>query len=103
MSEERDNADCIVARTPCCKRLIFATVNDGRKLDIKTKREIADMVIEGYTLEHMTAAEVRKSDWGCECKKPAFPKGTPVDISGLKVMGKLNVDNPTDPMNRSVI
>ncbi len=69
----KDNADCIVARAPCCKRLIFATVNEGRKIGLKEKREIADMVIEGYMIEHMTAAEVRKADWGCKCKKEVAP------------------------------
>jgi hypothetical protein len=64
-----DNADCIIARAPCCKRIVFATVNEGRTLGAKEKREIADMVIEGYLVEHMTVAAVRKAEWGCECKK----------------------------------
>jgi len=66
-----DNADCIIARAPCCKRLVYASVNEGRVLGIKEKREIVDMVIRGYTIEHMPAAEVRKADWGCKCKEDA--------------------------------
>jgi hypothetical protein len=49
--------------------MVYASVNNGRKMDLKEKRELADMVIEGYAIEHMTAADVRKADWGCECKK----------------------------------
>jgi hypothetical protein len=64
-----ETVDCIIARAPCCKRLVFASVNDGRKMELKTKREIAQMAIDGYSIEHMTVADVRKADWGCECKK----------------------------------
>ena len=69
MGYDKNNVDCIIARAPCCKRLVFATVNQGRKLGAKEKREIADMVIAGYTIEHMTVVDVRKALWGCQCKE----------------------------------
>ena len=61
--------DCIVVRTSCCKHIIFAGVNKPDVIDLKTKREIAEMVMEGCTVEHMKAAEVRAAEWGCECNK----------------------------------
>jgi len=38
-----------------------------------------------------------------ETVRREFPAGMPVDLSGLKVVGTLNVDDPADPINKSVI
>lgn len=61
--------DNIVARCPKCKRVVFAAANLPSVMDRKKKQQIAEMLMEGYTVEHMTSEQVRASEFGCDCKK----------------------------------
>jgi hypothetical protein len=67
--EDEDSADCIVVRTQCCKRIVFAGVNEPHVMDTENFREIGKMVAKGCTVEHLTAAEVRKAKFGCKCER----------------------------------
>ena len=64
-----DRDDCIVARKPCCGRIVYASVADPSFFDDAAKKELAEMVIAGYKIEHLTPEEVRAADWGCKCLK----------------------------------
>lgn len=64
---DRDNQDCIIARRPCCGRIVFAAANVKEVMDDEMRREIGVMVEEGYVIEHMSAKDVRAADWGCKC------------------------------------
>lgn len=66
-----DNPPCVVARAPCCGRVVFACVNRKPAMDRQAKREIADLAADGYTIETRTASEVRELPFGCHCKKAA--------------------------------
>ena len=58
---------CTVARTPYCKRLVFAVVM-GEHFGAEDRREIRKLAGRGFTIEHITVAEVRKAPFGCKCK-----------------------------------
>lgn len=80
MSESK--RDCIVVRTACCKRLIYAAVNEPRVMQEDRVREIGQMVIEGCAVEHMTAEDVRKADFGCKCNEPAVKSDFSISAEG---------------------
>ena len=54
---ERDN---IIARCPRCLGIVFVVVNHPMVVDRSVKREIGDMVSDGYLIEHMTREQFRK-------------------------------------------
>ncbi|GEM_PF-7033389 len=61
--------EAVVAISPCCNRVVYATSNAPGMIDLKVKLEIAALVISGHQIEHWTAEEVRAGEWGCTCKK----------------------------------
>lgn len=67
---ERDEQDCIIARRTCCGSIIFATVNQPGLISKKDREEIGALAASGLSIEHLTAAEVRKQKWGCKCARP---------------------------------
>lgn len=67
---DSDTQDCIVARKKCCGHIVFATVND--KHTPKSDREtIGALAMDGLSIEHMPAAQVREQKWGCKCAETA--------------------------------
>jgi len=61
----RDATPCYVARCLCgCKRLVFASVDDG-KHPKQTAKDIAGLIRKGYTIERMSVSEVRVAKWMC--------------------------------------
>ena len=64
----RDMEDCIVARALCCGRIVFVTVNQPQFIDKKIREKIGSLATDGFSIEHMPAAEVRKQYCGCRCK-----------------------------------
>jgi hypothetical protein len=65
MSEEKDT---IIARTPCCNRIVFAAMNDPKVLDTAMMKEIGELVSDGCMIEHVNVEIVRISKFGCKCK-----------------------------------
>lgn len=64
---DRDKHDCVILRCGGCNRVVYAGINEPRVMDTEQYKEIGKMVAQGCTVEHMTTAEVRKSDFGCKC------------------------------------
>jgi hypothetical protein len=64
-----DQQDCIVVRAKCCGRVVMATVNLPEVMDAAMKRGIAEYVIAGFPVEHHTAEEARKLEFGCRCAR----------------------------------
>lgn len=65
MSEQidRDLEDCTIVRKPCgCVSIMCVT----KWITSDTKKEIGDAVSEGCAVEHMTATEARKQQFGCD-------------------------------------
>ena len=60
---------CVIARAPCCGRVVMAVGRDGPAMDKETKGELADLAVKGYTIETRSAEEVRMLPFGCHCKK----------------------------------
>ena len=68
--QDRAKADCVIVRCGGCQRVVYAGVNIPRVMDTEQYKEIGKMVAKGCTVEHMTAEQVRKSDFGCKCDAP---------------------------------
>lgn len=60
----RNETDCIVARCKGCEGLVFAS-----KPDKDAEKEVGKLAIAGFQIETMHVEDVRKSKFGCECKK----------------------------------
>ena len=60
-------SECIMIKCGGCQRVVFAAVKQPGVIDSKTKREIADMVANGCTVEHVPAEVVRAEEWMCAC------------------------------------
>jgi hypothetical protein len=61
-ANNRDLEDVTIVRKPCgCVSMMVVT----QFIDKESKKEIADLVTEGCAVEHMTAAEARKQNFGC--------------------------------------
>lgn len=69
-----NDADCIVIRCSGCKRVIYAAVNKPRVMTSDAFKEIGEIVSNGHNVEHMTAEDVRKADWRCECEQTPTKK-----------------------------
>ena len=65
---KRDEQLCVVAVAPCCGNMVYASVDDH--WDDAAKKELADLVIDGYKISKMPSVEVRKLKWGCKCPRP---------------------------------
>ena len=64
--------DNIAVRCPHCRGIVYIAVNIPGVMDAAAIREVADMVIEGFSVEHMTLAQFRKDLFGHQsgCKPP---------------------------------
>lgn len=60
--------DCIVILCGGCRRVVYAAVNDPRVMDTAAIRSMGEIVRDGGIVEHMTAPQVRTSEFGCTCK-----------------------------------
>ena len=60
----KENPDCIIATCPECKAVIFVCVNEPRVLDGEMFKDVAAMVKEGYSVNHVTLAEFRELPFG---------------------------------------
>lgn len=59
---DRDLEDCTIVRKPCgCVIIMCVTA----WMSGETKREIGKAVAEGCSVEHMSAAEAREQEFGC--------------------------------------
>jgi hypothetical protein len=62
MSTELDNEDCTIVRKPCgCVSMMVVT----KWIEKESRKEIGELVAEGCGVEHMTAVEARKQQFGC--------------------------------------
>lgn len=61
-------SECIMIKCGGCRRVVFAAVKQPGVIDRDTKREIADMVANGCTVEHVPAEVVRAEEWRCNCE-----------------------------------
>ncbi len=78
----------IAARCPQCNRLIFIALNEPRVIDRETRKDIADMAIEGCTIEHLTIEEYRREvGFGhgspCTDKKPFALESQSIASGGI--------------------
>lgn len=66
--DERAKAPAYAGNCPKCSKMVAAAVDiPEHKKD--TAKEVASWIRDGLLVSRMTVAEVRASDWGCECKK----------------------------------
>ncbi len=63
MSEELPK-DNVAVRCPDCKAIVYIAVNDPRVIDEDAKQEIGDLVVGGYTVEHMTLEQFKPEPFG---------------------------------------
>lgn len=66
-----DTDDNVVARKPCCNRVVFVAANLPEVMDREMYKEIGKLVKAGCTIEHMSTEDVRKAKFGCKCDEPA--------------------------------
>jgi hypothetical protein len=64
-----------IARRPGCGCICFASTPEAMT-DADTVREVAQMLREGYSIERLSAAEVRAGQWECEKCKPGTAEHT---------------------------
>jgi hypothetical protein len=60
---------CVIAKAKCCGAIVYASVDKPEYWDAASKKELADLVLEGYEVSKATVEDVRTWKWGCKCKK----------------------------------
>lgn len=61
-----------VARRPCGCLCMAATVHAVQE-SAETRKEIAEMMAEGLSIERMSYPDIRKAPWRCEKCRPSAP------------------------------
>lgn len=66
MTEDRTNTPCYIARCKCgCRGIVFATV-DRPEYKEDVAKDVSEMILAGYAIEHVTVGFVKDYGFGCK-------------------------------------
>jgi len=77
-----DERMAYVGLCPGCERVMLMTI-DAPEWRKEVAHDVADIILHGYVLKHVTAEESRTMLYSCKCKKAGdgqttlFPTATP--------------------------
>jgi hypothetical protein len=60
-------AQWIIARSECCKKVIFAAINETRVMDSEMHLLIGKLVKNGASIHNVDLEELKQCELGCHC------------------------------------